>query len=140
MSEVLNSLPAEGGDRRTFREALHFLAVEIEVRRVALLPDVNATRLDLEPLRFVQTAGDEREDPKGYGVEEDVGVSGGADADVGARWGLHGSLEGRAEARRRWGKGEERAVEWLGSRRSEGDLMARDYIYDLASHRRKKRL
>jgi hypothetical protein len=100
MSEILNSLPAEGGDRRTFREALHFLAVEIEVRRVALLPDVNATRLDLEPLRFVQTAGDEREDVTGYGVEEDVGVSGGADADVGARWGLHGSLEGRAEARR----------------------------------------
>lgn len=33
----------EGGDRRTFREALHFLAVEIEVGWVAFFPDVDAT-------------------------------------------------------------------------------------------------
>ena len=33
----------EGGDRRTFGEALHFLTVEIEVGWVAFLPDVNAT-------------------------------------------------------------------------------------------------
>lgn len=67
---------AEGGDRRTFREALHLLPVEIEVGRVALLPDVNATRSDLESLGLVETTGDEREPVEGHGVEEDVGVSG----------------------------------------------------------------
>ena len=52
LSGGLNSLRGTE-DRRTFREALHFLSVEIEVGRVALLPDVNATRPDLEPLRLV---------------------------------------------------------------------------------------
>jgi hypothetical protein len=119
----LNSLRrAEGGDRRTFREALHFLTVEIVVGRVAFLPDVNATGSDLESLGLVQTTRDEREEVKGYGVEEDIGVPRGTDADTGARWGLHGSLGKRAglgggEVRRRPG--------WSGSKRSEGDLMVR---------------
>ena len=114
LSGGLNSLRrAEGGDRRTFREALHFLAVEIEVGRVALLPDINAARSDLEPLCLVQTAGDEREKVKGHGVEEDVGVSGRADADAGACWGLHGSLRGRAGVERGEGRGEaERLSRW----------------------------
>jgi len=88
-------------DRRTFREALHLLPVEIEIGRVAFLPDVNATRPDLKSLRFVQTAGDEREEAFGYGVEEDVGVPGGANANARGRWILHESPEGGAG----WGRG-----------------------------------
>jgi len=85
---------AEGGDRRTFREALHFLAVEIKVRRVAFLPDVDATWSDLESLGLVQTTGDEREEVKSHGVEEDVGVSGRTNADAGACGALHESSRG----------------------------------------------
>jgi len=107
-----------GGDRRTFREALHFLPVEIEIRRVALLPDVNAARFDLEPLGLVQTAGDEREELQGHGMEEDVGVPGRANADVGVCWRLHGSLEGREqEGGRRDG-----AVERVGEQEERGGV------------------
>ena len=95
LSGGLNSLRG-AEDRRTFREALHFLPVKIEVGRVAFLPDVDATRPNLEPFCFVQTAGDEGEKAFGYGVEEDVGVPGGANANAGECWVLHQSLEGRA--------------------------------------------
>ena len=114
MSGGLNSLHrAEGGDRHTFREALHLLPVEIEVGRVALLPDVNATRSDLESLGLVETTGDEREPVKGHGVEEDIGVSGRTNTDAGERWSLHGLSEEKAESERggRVGEGRGRAVE-----------------------------
>ena len=120
------------GDRRTFCEALHFLPVEIEVGRVAFLPNVNAAGLHLQSLGLVQTAGDEREHVAGHGVEEDVGVSGRPNADACVGWGLHGSSEERAEAERRT-RGEDETVESSGSsRRSEGGLMVPDYIYDFS--------
>ena len=86
----------------------------------------------MEPLGLVQTAGDEREEVKGHGVEEDVGVSGRTNADAGACWRLHESSRRRAGVERGEGRGKGRVVEPLESRRSKGDLMVRDYIYDFS--------
>lgn len=43
-------------------------------------------------------------------MEEDVGVSGRANTNPGARWDLHGSLVGRAGLEEGEGRGKERAV------------------------------
>jgi hypothetical protein len=65
----------------------------------------------LESLGLVQTAGNERENVQGYGVEEDVGVSGGANANAGARW----VCMGRWREGRGWGGGGEGRGKRLGT-------------------------
>ena len=130
-------IPHRGGDLRTFREALHFLAVKIKVGRIAFLPDINTTRSNLKSLGLVKTARNEREDVKCHGVEEDIGVSGRTDADTSARRTLHAKSPEDREGRTR-GRGGGGGVEIqndLGTGRAEGFLMVRDYIYGFSSHR-----
>lgn len=56
----------------------------------ALLPYADASRVDVTPLFYIQSARDDGQEAEGDGVEDDVCIGHGADADAGAGGELHG--------------------------------------------------